>query len=255
MLRALFSRAELPAVVKEIGRTGAQRAIWIVIDVLRATTTILSAFEAECAAIFPTVSIAEARRLRSKARRGNRLLAGERNGQPIRGFDLGNSPREFLPGRVAGREIVLTTVNGTRTMKAAAEAGAREIWLASFGNAGAVARRGALRFREGGRGGQVNIVCSGKQALFCLEDAVCAGLIVQEICGNAGGRIGLTDSALACWNLYERHRKHLLGMLQESCWGRHLQSLGLGADLEYCARTGWSRIVPVFAGGVIRAGK
>ncbi len=256
ILRVLFSRAELPAVLKEIGRAGARKAVWIVIDVLRATTTVVSAFEAGCAAIYPTTSMAEARRLRGAKRSGKRLLAGERNGRPIRGFDLGNSPREFVRGRVDGREIVLTTVNGTRTMKAASEAGSREICVASFANAQAVARRTAVRLREEGGSGGVNIVCSGRDAVFCLEDAVCAGLIVKEVRGAGGGkRIELTDSALACWNLYDRHRNDLLGMLRRSSWGRYLDGLGLGPDLEFCARTGWSRVVPVFTKGVIRPGK
>ncbi|MFQ5693459.1 MAG: 2-phosphosulfolactate phosphatase, partial [Nitrospinota bacterium] len=74
--------------------------------------------------------------------------------------------------------------------------------------------------------------------------------------GRRGGRgRELTDSALACWNLYERHREDLLAMLRDSSWGRHLQRLGLGPDLAFCARADWSRAVPVFAGGVIRPGK
>ena len=98
----------------------------------------------------------------------------------------------------------------------------------------------------------MNLVCSGKDARFCLEDAVCAGLIVGILRHK---RMELTDSALTCWNLYERHREDLLGMLRESSWGRYLEGLGLGADLDFCARTGWSRIVPVFARGVIRPGR
>ncbi|MBI2881879.1 MAG: 2-phosphosulfolactate phosphatase [Candidatus Tectomicrobia bacterium] len=251
VLRVLFSRAEIPGVVREMGRAEAREAVWVAIDVLRATTTIVSAFEAGCGAIYPAASIAEARRLRRDARGGSRLLAGERNGRPIRGFDLGNSPREFVADRVAGRGIVLTTVNGIRTLQAAVEEGAREVRVASFANAGAAARRAAALARERGRGGGVNIVCSGRDARFCLEDAVCAGLVAEGIRGRGKG-MELTDSALACWNLYQRHCGDLLGMLRESSWGRYLQGLGLGPDVEFCARTDWSRVVPVFAGGVIR---
>ena len=118
MLRALFSRTELSSVVKEIGKRGARSSVWIVIDVLRATTSIVAAFEAGCAAIRPAIGIAEARRLRKGSRSGRRILAGERDGKPIRGFDLGNSPRELTLERVAGRDIVLTTSNGARTIRA-----------------------------------------------------------------------------------------------------------------------------------------
>ena len=251
MLRVLFSRAELYGVAKEIGKQGARRSVWIVIDVLRATTSMVAAFEAGCAAIRPAVGIAEARRLRKGSRAGKRILAGERDGKPIRGFDLGNSPRELIPERVAGRDIVLTTSNGTRTIRAITDAGAGEVWVASFANAAAVSRRAADLIKER-RNGCVNLVCSGRDARFCLEDAVCAGLIIGELRGKG---VELTDSALACWNLYDRHRVDLLGMLRESSWGKRLQEIGLGADLDFCARTGWSRIVPVYARGVIRQGK
>jgi 2-phosphosulfolactate phosphatase len=253
-LRVLFSRAELGAVSRELGRAETRKAVWIVIDVLRATTTIVSAFEAGCKAIHPTVSIAQARRLRGAKRKTGRLLAGERGGQPIRGSDIGNSPRDFVSERIGGREIVLTTENGTRTMQAAVESGAKEIWAASFANAKTVARQAALESRK--KEGQVNIVCSGKDARFCLEDAVCAGMIVQETPGREKKTgLELTDSALACWNLYQRHGKNLLKMMRESSWGRHLENLGLGPDLEFCARANWSKTVPVFSKGVIRPRK
>ena len=251
MLRVLFSRAELSSVVKEIGKRGAKRSVWIVIDVLRATTSMVAAFEAGRATIRPAIGIGEARRLRGGSGAGRRILAGERNGKPIRGFDLGNSPREMTPERVAGRGIILTTGNGTRTIRAAAEAGAGEVWAASLANAAAVARRAADLIMERRRN-CVNLVCSGRDARFCLEDAVCAGLIIGDLRGKGGE---LTDSALACWNLYDRHRVNLLGMLRESSWGKRLQEIGLGADLDFCARTGWSRIVPVYVRGVIRPGK
>ena len=251
MLRALFSRTELSSVVKEIGKRGARSSVWIVIDVLRATTSIVAAFEAGCAAIRPSIGIAEARRLRKGSRSGRRILAGERDGKPIRGFDLGNSPRELTLERVAGRDIVLTTSNGARTIRAISDAGAGEVWVASFSNAAAVSLRAADLIKKRGCG-FVNLVCSGRDARFCLEDAVCAGLIIGELRGKG---MELTDSALACWNLYDRHRVDLLGMLRESSWGKRLQELGLGADLDFCARTGWSRIVPVYARGVIRPGK
>ena len=250
MIRVLYSWAEIPVLVEEIGKTEARRAVWIVIDVLRATSTIVAAFEAGCLAMVPVTGVAEARRLRRAPDSKGRLLSGERNGKPIRGFDLGNSPREFTPERVAGRELVHTTVNGTRTLGAVSDLGARNIWLASFGNAHAVARRAAKQ-RGHGRKESLHILCSGKEGRFCLEDAVCAGLIVDRMKIRQSE---LTDSASACWNLYRHYRSDLRGMLRTSDWGRHLMNLGLGPDVEFCARTNWSRIVPICSKGVIRPG-
>jgi 2-phosphosulfolactate phosphatase len=250
MIQVLYSWAELPFMVREIGETKIRRSIWIVIDVLRATSTIVAAFEAGCLAIVPASGIAEARSLRRVSKRRDRLLVGERNGRPIKGFDLGNSPREFISGRVSGRELVQTTSNGTRAINAVSVLEARDIWMASFGNAHAIGRR-AAKEQKNGRGKSVHILCSGKQGRFCLEDAVCAGMIIERMKVR---KSELTDSASACWNLYQQHQLDLRRMLRKSDWGRYLINIGLGLDLEFCARTNWSGIVPVLSKGIIKPG-
>lgn len=250
MIQVLYSWAELSIMVREMGRTKVCRSIWIVIDVLRATSTIVAAFEAGCLTIVPASGIAEARSLRRASKTKDCLLGGERNGRPIKGFDLGNSPQEFVPSRVAGRKLVQTTTNGTRAINAVSDLGARDIWMASFGNAHTVGSR-AAKGQKHSRGKSVHILCSGKQGRFCLEDAVCAGMVID--CMKAR-KSELTDSASACWNLYQQHQSDLRGMLRKSDWGKYLVSIGLGQDLEFCARTNWSRIVPVLSKGVIKPG-
>lgn len=140
----------------------------VVIDVLRATSTIVAALAHGAVAVYPCATAGEAREL-AAGRGGDRLLCGEADSLKIAGFDLGNSPREFTPEAVAGREVVLVTSNGTRALRSL-PGGAGEVVLASFLNAGAVGRHLA-RAAAGG----VTIICAGTRGGFSLEDFLCAG--------------------------------------------------------------------------------
>ncbi|HEX5521730.1 MAG TPA: 2-phosphosulfolactate phosphatase, partial [Longimicrobiaceae bacterium] len=129
-LDVFFSPAELSA--GEInGRTV------VVIDVLRAGTTIVEALAAGARAIYPAASTEEAIRIATNLGRSEVVLCGERKCLPIEGFDLGNSPREFTPERVSGKTLVMTTTNGTRAILASLEA--ERVYVAAFANLGATA--------------------------------------------------------------------------------------------------------------------
>jgi 2-phosphosulfolactate phosphatase len=137
----------------------------VVIDVIRATSTIVTALGNGAKGILPVASVEEAFAL--KAKNPGALLAGERGGQPLPGFDLGNSPREMTRERVGGREMILTTTNGTQAL--AACNGAREIVTASFLNFGAV----VARMRKAGPPWM--ILCAGFEGHFGIDDAIVAG--------------------------------------------------------------------------------
>src|SRR5712691_550699 len=102
----------------------------VVIDVLRATTTIIHALAAGCSSVRPCAEVEEAKTLAGNMPAGKVILAGERGGKPLPGFDLGNSPREFTPKTCAGTTLVLTTTNGTRALLRAAEA--ERVLIAGF---------------------------------------------------------------------------------------------------------------------------
>ena len=146
----------------------------VVIDVIRATSTIVAALAAGARAVYPTLSSEEAIRLANSLGRHNTLLCGERRGLMIEGFDLGNSPAEFTPDRVSDISLVMTTTNGTRAFLAA-EAADRVI-VAALMNLSAVAA--AVSESE-----QVAFICAGKEGRFSLDDAVCAGLIPDPTLG------------------------------------------------------------------------
>jgi 2-phosphosulfolactate phosphatase len=151
----------------------------VVIDVLRATTTIVYALEAGAKEVIPCREIEEARELAKKFPRGDILLGGERMGKPIADFDLGNSPEEYLSYEVDGRTILFTTTNGTQAMAHAKPA--NQIYLAAFSNVSAVVQR--LIGRD-----EVYILCAGTDGELTEDDTLLAGLIVERL-QKLGGMI------------------------------------------------------------------
>jgi len=149
----------------------------VVIDVLRATTTIVHALAAGARAVVPCLEIADARALAEKLLSDRILLGGEREGVPIEGFDLGNSPEEYCSERVDGKTILLTTTNGTRALIHARQAD--EILVGAFVNASAVARR--LFDRE-----HIHILCSGTDGKISEDDVLLAGMLVERIQRQGG---------------------------------------------------------------------
>src|SRR6266404_4511898 len=132
----------------------------VVVDVLRASTTIIHALAAGCACVHPCLEVDEARALAGEMRAGKVLLGGERNGIPLPGFDLGNSPHEYTAKVCRGTTLVLTTTNGTRALHRAAEA--ERVLIASFVNYSAVCEQ----LRQDAR--PVHIICSGTEGEIAL---------------------------------------------------------------------------------------
>ncbi|MGH7416032.1 MAG: 2-phosphosulfolactate phosphatase, partial [Candidatus Rokuibacteriota bacterium] len=199
----------------------------------------VAACEAGCRRIVPVPDQAAAE---SRAARdgGDILLAGERGGEAIAGFHLGNSPSEFTRDRVAGRTVVLTTTNGTAAMLTAAQAAAAG--LAALTNLTAAADW-AL-----GEGRDVSILCAGDSGAFSLEDAVCAGLLVARLADTAPGTT-LSGGAEAALGLGRYYAPQLGQIAEDSSWARKLRRLGREADVACCLRADTSRIVPVFSAG------
>ncbi len=214
-----------------------------VIDVLRASTTLITALGngAECA--IPFASPEAARAFFATCTHGNALLCGERGGQRIGGFDLGNSPAEYVKEKVQGKTLLFASTNGSRMLVSAE--GAAEVLVAGFLNAAACAGRLA-RGREG-----VLLLCAGWEGAVSLEDAVCAGLVIHEMRKASSVPLGLEDAAAAAETLYRAHHKDIPGMLMQSSHGKRLSGLGFGSDLPLCGRVNVTRHVPVCRGGRI----
>jgi 2-phosphosulfolactate phosphatase len=206
----------------------ASAPIGIVVDVLRATSTIAQALSAGYGRVLCAAEIEEARALRAETE--DSVVGGERNAVRIEGFDVGASPREFLEPQTG--TLILSTTNGTRTILAAA-AGCDEVLLGSLLNLGAVARAAAER------GEDVAVLCAGFQGAFALDDAYCAGRIVQLL------DAGRSDAAIAA-ALVARSFPVALEALNARTYGPP----GLEEDIVFCAREDVLDVVPRLAGMV-----
>jgi 2-phosphosulfolactate phosphatase len=208
----------------------------VVIDVLRATSTIVEALSAGAKSIFPAASIDDALRLANNIGRADVLLCGERRCLPIDGFDLGNSPREFTADRVAGKTLVMTTTNGTHAMSLAA--GASRILIGSMMNLDAVVDELAASDAD------PVFICAGRERFFAMEDAVCAGAMVQRLSEVRPGDWALNDGAVAAVALMERFGTGT-DLLESVGAGKLLLGVGLEEDLALCAETNRHALVPV----------
>ncbi|MGH7355175.1 MAG: 2-phosphosulfolactate phosphatase [Candidatus Rokuibacteriota bacterium] len=213
-------------------------AVVLVVDVLRASTSIITALANGCAAVVPVAEPEEARR-RAAAIPGA-LVAGERRGEPLDGFDLGNSPLEFAPERVAGRTIVMTTSNGTRAL--CAVRGAADVGIGALVNLEAAAAWAA------GRGRDVLVVCAGERGVRSLEDWVCAGLLAERIALRTGAV--LADGAAAASAAGRAYAGDVSRLARDSRWARHLTASGRGRDVAACLALDTTTLVPLYRANV-----
>ena len=216
----------------------------VVIDVIRASTTIITALAHGAEGVLPLRTPEEARRKVKEYPQGKTLLCGERESVRIPGFDLGNSPREYNNSVIRDRVLLYTSTNGSQMLVKVG--GAEEILVAGFVNLEAVVRR--LGLREG----DCLIACSGTDGKFSLEDAVCAGMIVVGLRRMLGeDTLELSDEAIAVTVLYEYFADDLLGMAEESTQGKTLIALGMEPDLSYCITVDSYDVVPLLRDGML----
>jgi 2-phosphosulfolactate phosphatase len=224
----------LPALVEPEALAG---KTVVVIDVLRATTTIIHALAAGATRVVPCLEIEEARNKASEigtsaSARSDRsvVLGGERGGLPIKGFDLGNSPAEYTRERVAGKIVVFTTTNGTRAMQRCSQA--NRVLIGAFVNFSAVCRELA--------GEQdIAMICAGTDGHVTREDTLLAGAIVDDL-ARSGNRQPNDQALLAvdAWHAAVRlMTDRPLGlMLRDSRGGRNLIELGQENDIDLASQ-------------------
>jgi 2-phosphosulfolactate phosphatase len=209
----------------------------LVIDVLRASTTIVSALAHGCRALVPVADAEEARR-RARDYIGQApLLAGERRGETIEGFDLGNSPIEIAGPHIQGRTVLLTTSNGTRALLAARRA-------AAIGVAGLVNLTVAAAWAER-QGLPVALACAGERGAVSLEDQVCAGLLAARL-ARRDPPLQLTATAREAAAVAGPYRQELERLREDSPWARHLIRTGRRRDVDACLSLDTATLVPVY---------
>ncbi|MCG6955620.1 MAG: 2-phosphosulfolactate phosphatase [Gemmatimonadetes bacterium] len=214
-----------------------QEATVVVIDAVRATTSMVEALANGARGIFPTASTEEAVKLAVSLGRDDTLLCGERKGVKIEGFDLGNSPGEFTAEVVAGKRLVMSTTNGTGAFAAAQEA--PRLVACAFTNLSAVAT--ALAANDGTE--HLVVLCAGRQGRFALEDALCAGHLLRKVLDQGGPEADLNDGARAALTLAGA-LEPTLDFLQGTAAGRALEEIDLADDLVVCAELDRHAVVP-----------
>jgi 2-phosphosulfolactate phosphatase len=208
----------------------------VIIDILRATTTICVAFENGVNSMVPVGSPEEALVLQSQGM----IAAAERNGETVAGFELGNSPQEYRADVVGGRNIAFTTTNGTRAMRLCSHAA--NVYIGSFLNIDALAKR----LIEEGR--DTILFCAGWKDKVNLEDTLFAGALADRIkhVFDAGG-----DAVMLARDLYEYASQDMIGYLQKASHVQRFKTLHVESDLDVCMQLNISTKIPVFENGVI----
>ncbi len=206
----------------------------VVIDVLRATSTICHALNSGARQVFPCSDIEGARAKAAGLSGEAVLLGGERGGVLIDGFDLGNSPLDYSPQNVRDKTIVFTTTNGTLAIARAEHAA--EVLIGSLNNAGAVARHLA-------QAQQAAILCAGTQGRITAEDVLAAGAIIDQLSPADEPDRQMNDEARLARALFG-DGKQLMEVLRESRGGQNLRRLGYDADIETAAQLDSLDILP-----------
>jgi len=215
----------------------------VVIDVLRATSVITQAMKNKAKEIIPVATVEFAVKVSGGMFGGQTLLGGERNTKKIEGFALGNSPFEYVKKIVEGKSIVFYTTNGTKAIVRAKFS--ENLIICSFLNISAVAKY-LVKL-----GNSVEILCSGRNNLFSLEDSVCAGRLVKEISALKNDLV-LNDSTQAAMSLDDKFGSDLVSMMKSCEHGKILLDNGFEKDIEFCAKINSTDIIPVFKNGTIK---
>ena len=222
------------------------RSVVVVIDVLRATTTICQALASGATEVVPFLEIEETLAAAEQFGRANVVLGGERKGKRIEGFDLGNSPSEYAPERVRGKRVLITTTNGTRALAHAKEA--RRVLVGALVNLSALVA--SLQDEP-----RIDILCAGTDGKETGEDILAAGAMVDQMCQQSSVTWQLkeaADNARCDWKMaVERAQtagrslaEQLAIELRETPGGRNLLGIGLHADLVDCAQLDRLRVIP-----------
>jgi 2-phosphosulfolactate phosphatase len=211
----------------------------IVIDVLRATSNMITALMYGCKEIIPLETVEEAKRLKVEGD----LLGGERNCLKLPDFDLGNSPYEYMTPQVLDKRILMTTTNGTRVIQQANSA--KYVLVGAFINARACALA-AIELQE-----DIVILCAGTNDAFSWEDGLCAGLIVHELQQISNHTLQVNDFALCLTSSYLEAQSRLPQALLGCTNGKRLTLLGFESDILYCSKVNISDSVPILCDGML----
>ena len=217
-------------------------AVVVVVDVLRATSAMVTGFDNGVIAMVPVAGIDEALSYKSKGY----LVAGERNGERQEGFDFGNSPFSYVRELVEGRKVAISTTNGTQAIVAAKDA--YKMVIGAFLNISALTSYLLEQNRD------VLVLCAGWKNRFNLEDSLFGGALAERLLATGKYEVNC-DSALGALHLYERAKGDMDAYLAESSHRKRLKHLNLAEDITYCLSLDKCKSVPELREGELVWGK
>ena len=214
---------------------------------LRASTTVITALNNGAREIIPVNTIESAVKVSGNLFGDVVLRGGERNGKMIEGFNLGNSPFEYTAESVKGKSIIFYTTNGAPAMWKARYA--KNLLIAGFVNITAVVNK-IKEIKD-----DIYILCAGKQTQFCIEDAVCAGMLTKLLIDDEETETDFNDSAVAAVALFKNFSKNLLKMARTCDHGKYLIEIGFDKDIEFCTNIDTFDVVPELSANVLKVKK
>jgi 2-phosphosulfolactate phosphatase len=229
-----------PSALKRINQ---KDKIVVIIDILRACTTIVQAFSQGCKAFYPLTNVTKAKEKLKQFKKAETLLGGERNGLKIKGFDLGNSPLEYTSDVVRNKNIIFTTSNCTKNLDVTIQP--KETLICSFLNIHHVVNYLSTLNDD------LIIAISGREGDFSLEDAVCAGMLIDLVGATRRVSPTISDLGNVCMVTYLHYKDNIIDALTNSTHGRILNNIGFEEDIKFCARIGNSEILPRYIQGQI----
>jgi 2-phosphosulfolactate phosphatase len=213
----------------------------VVIDVLRASTSICAALMAGAKGIIPTEGPGEAGELRSKIGSDNTVLAGERDGVKIDSFDLGNSPAEFTKETVDDKFVIMTTTNGTGMFKKAAKSAL--VMSCALVNATKIAEKIAESKLD------LIVACSGREGNFSIEDTLCGGLLIDLLISKYNIEHKFNDAAMIALQLYQNNVSNLRETIEKGEHAQFLATLGFQQDVSLATLIDSMPVRPILKDG------
>ena len=210
----------------------------VVIDVLRATSAICTAIHHGVEAIIPVSTVDEARAYQAKGY----IAAAERGGEIVEGFDLGNSPFSYMDDKLKGKEVVLTTTNGTKAINTASEK--ETVVIGALSNLDALCEWLIEKHTN------ILVIASGWKEKFNLEDTICAGAIADKLI-DSGHYKAEEDSTIAAKFIYRSAKDNMFSFLKASSHRRRLRRLNLNEDVKYCLSPNTVDSIPILRDGRI----
>ncbi len=210
-----------------------QRTV-VIVDILRTSSTIISALTHDCIHIIPVETVIEAKQL--KNHHPNYLVAGDRFNKKIPGFDLGNSPLSYTTASVSGKTIILTTTNGTRAIQKALKG--ENVLIGGFLN-GTKCIEKALSLKK-----DIVLLAVGERGKFSFEDGIASGFLLDIIKNNFQDNLEVNDFGIAMYGLYKFYENNFIDVIKQTTSGKKIKQLGHEEDIDFSCQKNLYSICP-----------